>query len=100
MLNSRISILPSQPAASIRRITSVGAVFFILPFRPTPAAQEGVWFCLLSTGTSLALKQSLAGYRYYQQEIGEADQEIRQQLADLPAAQPKQSYQTNQEVSL
>jgi transposase len=34
-----------------------------------------------------ALKQSLAGYRYYQQEIGEADQEIRQQLADLPTSQ-------------
>jgi transposase len=33
-----------------------------------------------------ALKQSLAGYRYYQQQIGEADEEIRQHLADLPAA--------------
>jgi transposase len=39
-----------------------------------------------------ALKQSLAGYRYYQQQIGETDEEIRQHLADLPAAknaQPK-----------
>lgn len=34
-----------------------------------------------------ALKQSLAGYRYYQHQIEEVDQEIRRQLAELPAAQ-------------
>jgi transposase len=30
-----------------------------------------------------ALKQSLAGYRYYQQQIGEADEEIRQYLGTV-----------------
>jgi transposase len=33
-----------------------------------------------------ALKQSLAGYRYYQQQIAEVDQEISRQLAELSTA--------------
>jgi hypothetical protein len=48
--------LPSQPPGSIHRIIFVGAVSFVLsisfPSRPTPAAQEGVWFCLLRPWTN------------------------------------------------
>lgn len=32
------------------------------------------------------LKQSLAGYRYYQQQIQEVDREIHRQMLDLPVA--------------